>query len=108
MDYENTKTPSMHSELGSATLSQLAFPRESNPNFPREKSHWDDTVVKGEKFIANINNVFVSQDLHLLNSSTRGALHQQHHDLHFVSLPLSAKAHFCDSQVQCGSTMKVT
>ena len=32
--------------FGSATLSQLAFPGESYPNFPREKSHWDNTVVK--------------------------------------------------------------
>ena len=40
----------MHSRLGSATLSQLAFPGESNPNFPWEKSHWNNTVLKsGEK-----------------------------------------------------------
>ena len=36
----------MHTGLGSATLSQLAFPREGNPNFPWEKSPWDNTVVK--------------------------------------------------------------
>ena len=36
MDYGNTKTPSMYCRLGSATLSQLAFTREGNPNFP-----WD-------------------------------------------------------------------
>ena len=36
----------MHRRLGSATLLQLAFHRESNPNFPWEKSHEDDTVVK--------------------------------------------------------------
>ena len=29
MDYGNTKTPSMYSRLGSATLLQLVFPRES-------------------------------------------------------------------------------
>ena len=28
---------------------QLAFPRESNPNFPWEKSQWDNTVVKKTK-----------------------------------------------------------
>ena len=39
----------MHRRSGSATLSQLAFPRESNPNFPCEKSKWDNTVVKTEK-----------------------------------------------------------
>ena len=27
-------------------LLQLAFPKESNPNFPQEKSHQDNTVVK--------------------------------------------------------------
>ena len=32
--------------LDSTTLSQLAFPREGNLNFPGEKSHWDYTVVK--------------------------------------------------------------
>ena len=46
VDYGNTKTPSMHSRLGHATLLQLAFPRESNPNFPCEESHWDNTAVK--------------------------------------------------------------
>ena len=45
-DYGNTKTPSMHRRLGSATLSQLAFPGKGNPNFSWEKSHWDNTVVK--------------------------------------------------------------
>ena len=44
---ETLKHPAcMHRRLGSATLSQLAFPRESNPNFPWEKSHWDNTAVK--------------------------------------------------------------
>ena len=39
----------MHRRLGSATLSQLAFPGEGNPNFPWEKSHWDNKVVKKNK-----------------------------------------------------------
>ena len=34
VDYGNNKTPGMHSRLGSATLLQLAFPGEGNPNFP--------------------------------------------------------------------------
>ena len=38
----------MHPRTGSATLSQLAFPGESNLNFPWEKSHWDNTVVKSK------------------------------------------------------------
>ena len=46
MDYGNTKTLSTHRRLGSTTLSQLAFPAEGNPNFPWEKSPWDDTVGK--------------------------------------------------------------
>ena len=40
------KKNSMQRMLGSATLSQLAFPEESNPIFPWEKSYWDNTVVK--------------------------------------------------------------
>ena len=48
MDYGNIKTPSMHRRLGSATLSQLAFPGEDNPNFPWEKSCWGNTVVKSK------------------------------------------------------------
>ena len=38
----------MHRRLGSATLSQTAFPREVNPNFSWDKSHWDNTVVKSK------------------------------------------------------------
>ena len=40
--------PSMHSRLGSVTLSQLAFPGEGNPNFPWGKLPLDSTVVKSE------------------------------------------------------------
>ena len=43
--YGDTKTRSLHRRLGSATLSQMAFPRESNPSFSWEKSEWDNTVV---------------------------------------------------------------
>ena len=41
----------MDPRLGSATLSQLAFLGEGDPNFLREKSHWDNTAEKkiGEK-----------------------------------------------------------
>ena len=42
VDDGNTKTPSMYHRFGSAT--HLAFPWESNPNFPWEKSQWDNTV----------------------------------------------------------------
>ena len=49
MDRGNTKTPSMHRRLGRATLSWLAFPGESDLNFPWEKSHWDNTVFKKKK-----------------------------------------------------------
>ena len=37
---------SIYRWLDSATLSQLAFPDESNPNFPREKFQWDNKAVK--------------------------------------------------------------
>ena len=43
----------MHRRLGSATLSQLAFPRKGNPNFPWEKSFWDNTVVISKKSKSN-------------------------------------------------------
>ena len=46
---ETLKTPGMHRRLGSATLSQLAFPGDGNPIFPWKKSHWDNTVVKKKK-----------------------------------------------------------
>ena len=39
----------MHRRLGSVTLSQLAFPGESNLNFSWENSNWDNTVVKKKK-----------------------------------------------------------
>ena len=45
MDYGNTKTPNMHLRLGSATLLQLAFLGEGNPNFPWVKSQWNNTMV---------------------------------------------------------------
>ena len=45
VDYGHTETPSMHRRLGSATLSQLAFPGESNSKFPWEKPQWGNTVV---------------------------------------------------------------
>ena len=38
----------MHPRLVSATLSQLAFPWEDNPDSPWEKSHWDNTFVKSK------------------------------------------------------------
>ena len=41
----------MHPRLRSATLSQLAFPGEGNPNFLWEKSHWDNIVVKKRETI---------------------------------------------------------
>ena len=47
MDHGNTKT--MDRRLGSATLSQLAFPREINPTFACEKSPRDNTVVNINK-----------------------------------------------------------
>ena len=55
VDYGNVKKTknSMHRRLGSATLSQLPFIGESNPNFPWEKSQWDNTVVKIKNEIKN-------------------------------------------------------
>ena len=36
----------MQRKLGSAILSQLAFPGEGDPNFQREKAQWHNTVIK--------------------------------------------------------------
>ena len=36
----------MHRRLGSATLSQLAFPGEGHPNFPWETNHWGKNSCK--------------------------------------------------------------
>ena len=49
LDDGNTQTPSRHRRLGSATLSLLAFPGESDPNSSWEKSQWDNTVVYKKK-----------------------------------------------------------
>ena len=49
MDYANAETLSMHPKLGSATLPKLAFPKENNPNFPRDKSQWDITLLYKNK-----------------------------------------------------------
>ena len=46
--HQKKNTPSMHPKLGRTTLSQLTFPGEGNPNFPWEKSHLDNTVVKSK------------------------------------------------------------
>ena len=47
---ETLKTTSTHlNRLGSTTLSQLAFPGGSNPNFSWKKFHWDNTVLKSKK-----------------------------------------------------------
>ena len=50
---ETLKTSSMHRRLGSATLSQLASPGESNPDFPWEKSEWDNTVRNKNMILMN-------------------------------------------------------
>ena len=42
-------TACIHRKLGSATLSQLAFPGKSNPNFPWEKPQRENTAVKKER-----------------------------------------------------------
>ena len=39
----------MQPRLGGATLSQLAFTGESNPNSPWAKSQWDTTVITNKK-----------------------------------------------------------
>ena len=41
-----------------ARLLQLAFSGESNPNFPWEKSHWDNTVVNFYYFFFKVKDLF--------------------------------------------------
>ena len=48
MDYRIAKTPSMHCRLGSGTVT-AGFPQGRQPDFPWEKSHWDNTIVKMKK-----------------------------------------------------------
>ena len=48
MDYKIAKTPSMHCRLGSGTVT-AGFPQGRQPDFPWEKSHWDNTIVKMKK-----------------------------------------------------------
>ena len=48
MDYGNTKTPSMHRRLGSATVAAV-FPRGKQPGFPMEEiplGQYNTVVVK--------------------------------------------------------------
>ena len=86
----NTKTPSMHRRLGSATLSQLAFPRECNPNVPWEKSQWDDIAVKRKKvWLLSSSKVQVSAR----NSKPPAPLH-----FHF---PHTLKAKYDTMLLQC-------
>ena len=42
----NTKIPKLHCRLGSATLSQLAFPGKNDLKIPWEKSQLDDIDVE--------------------------------------------------------------
>ena len=45
MDYGNTRTPSMHRRLGSATLSQLGFQQEKQIKFPIEEIPMENTII---------------------------------------------------------------
>ena len=51
MDYGNTKTPRMYRRLGSATMSQLAFPGESDPNFHGRNPNGTIQVLKKKKSV---------------------------------------------------------
>ena len=55
VDYGNTKTSSMHCRLSTATLSRLALPGESNPDFPCEKSQGDNAVVQKKNNNKSVN-----------------------------------------------------
>ena len=59
------KDPVVRVRLGSATLSQLAFPGEGNPSFPWEKFYWDYTIVN---FFLKANPVMVRSCISRLRS----------------------------------------
>ena len=64
----------MHNRSDSATLSQLAFPGESSPNFPWENSHWDNTVVRTKQTKRQTKTqlyLFVGNDGYTLTGSRR-------------------------------------
>ena len=76
---KKTKTPSLHRRLGSATLSQLAFPGEGNPNFQlgqysckskkknlKSKVKLDNDVGTWEKVVTDC--TFWKLDIHYLPS----------------------------------------
>ena len=46
LNYRNTKTSNMHRRVDSATLSQLAFSGESNPNCLCENPQWNIQFVR--------------------------------------------------------------
>ena len=73
----------MHSMFGRATLSQLAFPREGNLNFPWEKSHWDNTVVK-KKDVLDDMSVLMSQ-AYIQMENWRYLMVRKHFLLHFIT-----------------------
>ena len=88
----------MHRRLGSVTLPQLAFPRESNPNFPWEKSQWDRTIQllkNGNNNSKKLKHQSVStwyrtpQSV-ILSFSTCWCLH---HDIQHFRLLLSSSQH---------------
>ena len=66
----------MHHRLGSATLLQLAFHGEDNPNFLWEESHWDNVVVKKKKkkHKKNDRSTLNTNTLHMLAGSSSTAL----------------------------------
>ena len=68
---ETVKHQDMHSRLGSTTLLQLAFPGESNPNFPWGKSHWDNTVVKFFKILYRIDTTMFQESVDWCNQMAK-------------------------------------
>ena len=74
VDYGSAKTPCMHHRLGNAILSQLSFPRKSNPNFQWKKSKWDNRVAKKKLKYKTIH-LHSSWSQHLKKTNHAPALH---------------------------------
>ena len=61
----------MQRKLSSATLLQLAFPGERNPNFPWEKSQWDMHSCKKESaWLISLDNVSQSAEYYFAQTVT--------------------------------------
>ena len=99
VDYGNTNKPSMHYRLCKATLSQLAFLRESDPNFPQEKSQWDNRVKAEED--QQLHSILIKSDRIVLPDSAPSSIRVGNSDIPFVT-----HARNLGIAISCNTTME--